>query len=77
MMKIKLQFKRKDNGVVEKFELRHQDVTSVHHIAVMSNANGIEYAWPIGSCSIFETKDNVLCAKRIEIEYFRVEYVNE
>lgn len=76
-MIIKIEFKRKDSGVVEKFELHPQDVTklNVTHIATMDRDDKM-YAWPFGSCNIFESKDNILCAKFIETEYLRVEYIN-
>lgn len=77
MMIIKLEFKRKDNGVVEKFELHPVDTKlNVGYIATMDKDDKM-YAWPFGSCNIFESKGNVLCAEFIETEYLRVEYANE
>ena len=77
-MVIKLQFKRKDNGMVEKFELHPQDVTklNVSYIATMDRDDKM-YAWPFGSCNIFESKGNVLCAEFIEIEYLYIEYIKD
>lgn len=79
-MKIKMEFKRKDNGVVEQFELHPQDVTRLNaaYIATMSKPdNDVVYAWPFGSCNIFESRDNILCAQFIETEYLKLEYINE
>lgn len=75
-MRIKLQFKRKDNGAVEEFELQPCDTTrsAVGRIATMER-DGKKYAWPFYSCNIFETEGNVLCAKYVELEYLYVEYI--
>lgn len=75
-MKIKLQFKRKDNGEVINVELFPQDVVKkVGYIATMRHGDKT-YAWPFGSCNVFECEGNVLCAKYIDLEYLYVKYVN-
>lgn len=77
-MRIKLKFKRVDSGVVEEFELTPLSVTNpyhIGHIATMERGDK-KYAWPFGSCNIFEVEGNVLCAKHIETEYLYVEYIN-
>lgn len=75
-MVIELKFKRKDNGAVEKFELHPRDVTklNVGYTATMDR-DGKMYAWPFGSCNIFESKGNILCAEFIELEYLQVKYI--
>lgn len=76
-MIIKLQFKRKDSGVVEDFELHPQGVTKLNmrYIATMDRDDKM-YAWPFGSCNIYESKGNVLCAELIEVEYLYIQYIN-
>lgn len=77
-MVIELKFKRKDNGMVENFRLRPQDNTKLNiGYVVTIDRDDKKYAWPFGSCNIFESKGNVLCAEFIAVEYLQVKYICE